>query len=76
MDFSRLVLNTDGISSILGSVPLIVLVAVAVALLVVHGLALYGAARHQQKGWFWIIILFDPLSILSIIYLVQNKGGK
>jgi hypothetical protein len=73
IDYSRMILNTDGISSIIGGVPLIVLLAVAVGLLVVHGLALYHAARNQSKGWFWIIVLLDPLSILSIIYLIMNK---
>lgn len=34
------------------------------------GIALYKAARNEQKGWFVTLLLLNTLGILEIIYLL------
>lgn len=40
------------------------------------GLALWVAARRQEKIWFILLLLINTLGILEIIYLLTTDGFK
>jgi len=39
-------------------------------------MALYKAARLQEKVWFWCLIVFNTLGILPAIYLIIRRDKK
>lgn len=53
----------------LGLLPLIVVLVVAWSV-VWKGVALYRAARNEQKVWFVILLVVNTVGILEIIYLL------
>ena len=50
-----------------------VVIALTVILLI-KGLALYRAARKDSAVWFWVILVFNTLGILPLLYLIFSKG--
>ena len=52
-----------------------ILVILAVALLL-KGMALYRAARKDSACWFWIILVFNTLGILPLLYLLFSRGER
>ena len=52
--------------------PGITLTILAVILLV-KGLALYKAARKESIVWFWVILVFNTLGILPLLYLIFSR---
>lgn len=50
----------------------IMLVILAVVLLL-KGLALYRAARKESIVWFWVILIFNTLGVLPLLYLIFSK---
>ena len=53
----------------------IVLVVLAVILLL-KGLALYRAARKESVIWFWVILIFNTLGVLPLLYLIFSKAER
>jgi len=51
----------------------ILLVIVAI-IIILKGLALYRAARKESIIWFWVILIFNTLGILPLLYLIFSKG--
>jgi hypothetical protein len=47
-----------------------------VVILILKGLALYKAARLQEKVWFWVIFVTNTLGILPAIYLYLRRNKK
>lgn len=52
--------------------PLLVIVILGV-ILIIKGLALYKAARKESVVWFWVILVFNTLGILPLLYLIFSK---
>ena len=52
--------------------PLLVSIILMVVLLL-KGLALYKAARKQSIVWFWVILMFNTLGILPLLYLIFSE---
>ena len=48
------------------------LVVLAVVLLL-KGMALYRAARKESVVWFWVILIFNTLGILPLLYLIFSR---
>lgn len=46
------------------------LVPTVVWSLIWKGIALYRAARNEQKGWFVALLIINTLGILEIVYLL------
>jgi methionyl-tRNA synthetase len=44
--------------------------------LVWKGLALYKAARNDQKGWFCVLLVLNTLGIVEIVYLLFFSNLK
>jgi len=46
--------------------------------LVLRGVSLWKSARAGQKGWFIVLIIFNTVGILPVLYLVffQKKNKK
>jgi hypothetical protein len=63
-----------GVESILA--PLIGLTILLVVAIVLKGLALYKAARLQEKVWFWALLLVNTWGILDAIYLYIRRKQK
>lgn len=40
------------------------------------GLALYKAARNEQKGWYIVLLVVNTLGILEIVYLLLFSNLK
>ena len=55
-----------------------VLIILLVWMLFWKGIALWISAREEKKWWFWIILVFNTMGLLEIIYLfaVAKKGWK
>lgn len=49
---------------------------VLIAIVIVKGVALYKAARLNEKVWFWVILLLSTMGILPIIYLYIRRKRK
>jgi len=61
----------------LNSLPQEVYVGVGIFLVIITlltGFALYRAARKESKGWFWVLLLFNTLGILPLLYLIFSKN--
>ena len=54
--------------------PMWVIVILGVVL-IIKGLALYKAARKKSIVWFWVILVFNTLGILPLLYLIFSKGA-
>ena len=56
--------------------PMWLVVVLGVWSLVWKGLALWKCGRHNQMAWFIVILIFNTLGILPIIYLLffQKKS--
>jgi methionyl-tRNA synthetase len=53
------------------------LLLILIGILIIKGLALWKSARKNEKGWFWVILIFNTLGILPLIYLIfYSKGRK
>ncbi len=37
------------------------------------GMALWFSAKHKQKGWFIVLLVFNTMGILPLIYLIWNR---
>jgi uncharacterized membrane protein YiaA len=44
--------------------------------LIWKGIALWKAAKENQKGWFIAILILNTLGILPILYIFLLKKGK
>jgi len=42
-------------------------------ILIIKGLALYKAARKESMIWFWVMLIFNTLGILPLLYLIFSK---
>ncbi len=49
-------------------------IGILAIILIIKGLALYKAARKQSKVWFWVILIFNTLGVLPLLYLIFSKG--
>jgi len=61
---------------ILDTIPpeLYILVGVVITIvLILKGCALYRAARKESKGWFWVLMIFNTMGILPLLYLIFSK---
>ena len=63
------------VASILGTV-LIALGILLVWSIVWKGFALWHAARNNQSVWFVVLMIFNTLGILEILYLLFFKKNK
>lgn len=63
------------ISTWMAANPLLVILILG-AILLVKGMALYSAARKESVVWFWIILIFNTLGILPLLYLIFSKWGR
>ncbi len=55
---------------------LIILTIAAVWSLIWKGFALWYSARNHQKVWFVVMIIFNTLGILEILYLLFFRKNK
>ena len=42
-------------------------------ILIIKGCALYRAARKESVVWFWVLLAFNTLGILPLLYLIFSK---
>jgi len=67
--------STQGIATTLGigaSFFLILLIGI----IIVTGLALFKAARLNDKVWFWVMLIIGTMGILPLIYLYIKRKKK
>lgn len=65
--------------TILGlSVGLFVFVIIFITIweVVWKGIALWYSARRKQKAWFVILLIFNTIGILPIVYLLIHRNKK
>lgn len=55
--------------------PMLVVLILGLIILV-KGLALYSAARKESVVWFWVILVFNTLGVLPLLYLIFSKWGR
>lgn len=59
---------------------IILLIVFIVSVILLKGFALYRAARKEDKGWFWVLLIFNTLGILPLLYLIfsgsVSDGGQ
>ncbi len=55
--------------------PMLVVVILAVVL-ILKGLALYKAARKKAMVWFWVLLIFNTLGILPLLYLIFSGSAS
>lgn len=53
-----------------------VFIVVLIAILILKGLALFKAARLNEKVWFWVLFVTNTLAILPLIYLYMRRKRK
>lgn len=51
-------------------------ILILIAVLILKGLALYKAARKESIIWFWVILVFNTLGVLPILYLVFSRRAE
>ena len=51
----------------------IIIGIVSIIVLLLKGFAMYRAARKESKGWFWVLLVFNTLGILPLLYLIFSK---
>ena len=49
------------------------LLVVLSVILIINGLALYKAARKESVVWFWVILIFNTMGILPLLYLIFSR---
>lgn len=49
------------------------IIIIALAVLILQGLALWKSSKNNQKVWFWALLIFNTLGILPIIYLIITR---
>lgn len=47
-----------------------------IGILVVTGLALFKAARLNDKLWFWVMFIIGTAGVLPLVYLYLKRGEK
>ncbi len=52
---------------------LIIIGIVSIVIMLLKGFAMYRAARKESKGWFWVLLVFNTLGILPLLYLIFSK---
>ena len=52
------------------------LIIVIVLIIIVNGVALYKAARLQEKVWFWVMLITSTMGVVPLIYLYLRRGKK
>ena len=62
----------DVISNWLMANPIIIVIIFSIILLL-KGLALYRAARKESMVWFWVLLIFNTLGILPLLYLIFSR---
>ena len=55
---------------------MLALLVIAAWTLVWKGLALWSSARNKQKAWFVVILIFNTMGLLPIIYLIWFKSRE
>lgn len=53
-----------------------IIIAILLVALLLKGLALYRAARKDSMVWFWILLIFNTLGILPLLYLIFSRGER
>ncbi len=53
-----------------------ILLVLAIWIIPWKGMALWRAARNGHRGWFVILIIFNTLALLEIIYLLSVGRKK
>ena len=48
-------------------------ILILAVVLILKGLALYKAARKESVIWFWVILIFNTLGVLPLMYLIFSK---
>ena len=51
----------------------ILLGVIITVILILKGFALYRAARKESKGWFWVLMIFNTMGLLPLLYLIFSK---
>ena len=51
----------------------IILGVILTIVLILKGCALYRAARKESKGWFWVLLIFNTMGLLPLLYLIFSK---
>ena len=64
--------NVNVISNWLMANPIIIVIIFSIILLL-KGLALYRAARKESMVWFWVLLIFNTLGILPLLYLIFSR---
>jgi len=66
------------VTTLFSTWPVWLVVVLSVWSLIWKGLALWKCGRHNQMAWFIVILILNPLGILSIIYLLffQKKERR
>lgn len=55
----------------------LIIILVAIWTIPWKGVALWRAARNESRGWFIILLLFNTLAILEILYIfVFSKKSR
>lgn len=49
-------------------------ILILIVVLLIKGLALYRAARKESVVWFWVILVFNTLGVLPLLYLIFSEG--
>ena len=56
---------------------IIAIIVLSIIELILKGFAMWRAAKKDSKVWFWLILIFNTLGILPLIYLLVTKpAGK
>ena len=45
------------------------LIVVLIGILLIKGTALFKAARKNDRGWFWVMLILNTAGILPLLYL-------
>ena len=72
-------ITTEQIANWIGATTIIAVpFIIAIVIWFVKGLSLYKSARLREQKWFWLLMVLNPLGILSVIYLFirRNKQVK
>ena len=50
-------------------VTMMTLIVILIAILLIKGSALFRAARKNDRGWFWVMLILNTAGILPLLYL-------
>jgi len=59
------------INTVTSNIALLILILFVIVIL--KGLALYRAARKSSVVWFWVLLIFNTLGILPLLYLIFTR---